>query len=139
MDNKTLYASGHCLCGAINLKVYSPLREILVCHCSQCQRWHGQAAYYTRAARSEIDLQGETHLRWFQSSETASRGFCGLCGSNLFWAPVGEGYWSIAAGVLYPGQDLTVSAHIFCNDATSYEPANPAVPCFGESAKGSMN
>ena len=139
MGEKTHYAEGHCLCGQIRLKVNAPLRDILVCHCSQCQRWHGQAAYYTRAARTDIDLEGESHLRWFRSSESASRGFCGECGSNLFWAPSGEGFWSIAAGILYPGRNLSVSAHIFCDDATGYAPADTSVKCFNQTADGTMN
>jgi hypothetical protein len=33
-------------------------------------------------------MHGDT-LRWFRSSEQAERGFCGVCGSNLFWRRFG--------------------------------------------------
>ncbi|MFT7533215.1 MAG: hypothetical protein ACI9FD_004250, partial [Gammaproteobacteria bacterium] len=87
----------------------------------------------------DIELIGEAHLHWFQSSASARRGFCGLCGSNMFWAPTGDEFWSIAAGLLYPGEGLSVAAHIYCDYGTLYEPANPKRPCFGETADGVMN
>ena len=138
-SDATVFAEGHCLCGEIHVRVMAPLRKILVCHCSQCQRWHGQAAYYTRAARRDLQVTGENYLSWFQSSEYARRGFCSLCGSNMFWAPTGDQFWSIAAGLLYPGEDLSVAAHIFCDYGTRYETGDPRVPCFGGSADGVMD
>ena len=139
MNEVPPFAQGHCLCGRVQIQIYAPLRKILVCHCTQCQRWHGQAAYYTRAAVSDMQITGEENIQWFKSSIAARRGFCSACGSNLFWAPDGEEFWSISAGLLYPGQDLSVAAHIFCDFQTMYEPADPSKPCFGGSADGVLN
>lgn len=139
MNDATIYAQGHCLCGGVQITVLAPLRKILVCHCSQCIRSHGEAAYYTRAAKSDIRLTGEEFLKWFQSSDKVARGFCNNCGSNLFYAPQDEDYLSIAAGLFYPGTDLSVAAHIYCDYGTNYQVGDPRVPCFGESMDGVMD
>ena len=34
-------ATGGCLCGAVRYQVHGPLRDVLICHCVECRRWHG--------------------------------------------------------------------------------------------------
>ena len=49
----------------------------------------------------------------------ARRGFCGVCGSNLFWDGPGENM-SIHAGTLDAEDGIRVSGHIFCADKGAY-------------------
>ena len=37
-----------------------------------------------------LEIEGLSNLTWFQSSATAKRGFCKICGSQLFWTEVGS-------------------------------------------------
>ena len=46
-------------------------------------------------ARSDMKIQGD--VTWYASSDRAKRGFCGTCGSNLFWDGGGQNI-SIFAG-----------------------------------------
>ena len=113
-------ASGRCLCGAVVFRVFGPLRQVVACHCGQCRKWHGHYAAYSQAQHSDVVFVRDEELRWFRSSEKASRGFCGKCGSALFWRPAGSGNLGIAAGVLDQPTGLTLVGHIFCGDRGDY-------------------
>jgi hypothetical protein len=78
---------GSCLCGAVRFTAGLPSRWVAHCHCTYCRRAHG-AAFVTwvgldEAAVAIDDMRGA--LRWNQSSPGASRGFCGECGSPMFF------------------------------------------------------
>ncbi len=42
-------ARGGCLCGAVRYEVQGPLRDVLICHCEECRRWHGHVSATTAA------------------------------------------------------------------------------------------
>jgi hypothetical protein len=65
-------------------------------------------------------LERETALSWYRSSDSAERGFCRVCGSNLFWKPANEARISIAAGTLDGPTGLSISEHVFCADKGDY-------------------
>jgi hypothetical protein len=115
-EAKPLRATGRCLCGAITLEIRGALRDVVVCHCGQCRRQHGAPPSYTAAAWSDVTVEGAKNLKWHQSSQDARRGFCRLCGSSLFWEPMGSGRVSIAAGCLDKPTDLRTVRHIFVAD-----------------------
>jgi hypothetical protein len=81
--------SGSCLCGGVRYEVSGPLRPVVACHCTQCRKTSGHYVAATQAPEAKITMHGDT-LRWFRSSEQAERGFCGVCGSNLFWRRFGS-------------------------------------------------
>lgn len=109
--------TGSCLCGAVRYTVTGPLRPVIACHCTQCRKSSGHHVAATSAHRESIAVKGE--VTWFQSSETARRGFCGICGSNLFWDGVGENL-SIHAGTIDGATGLTIAGHIYCADKGDY-------------------
>ena len=106
-------ATGGCLCGAVRYQVHGPLREVVMCHCGQCRRTHGNVAAYTSAARADLVLTEERGLKWYASSDYARRGFCGDCGASLFWERLGEEGISIAAGGIDAPSGLKTIRHIF--------------------------
>ena len=114
-------ATGHCLCGAIEIDIRGKLRDVVVCHCGQCRRQHGAPPSYTSAPWSNVTVRGEKNLRWYQSSPQARRGFCRLCGSSLFWEPVGEGRVAIAAGCLDKPTGLRTVRHIFVAEKADFD------------------
>lgn len=115
-----IHGQGRCLCGAVSFEIDGPLRDVVVCHCSQCRRQHGSPPGYTQAAWEHVRLRGEENLVWYRSSEKARRGFCRICGSSLFWEPIGTGRVSIAAGSLEPPTGLRTIRHIFVADKGDY-------------------
>jgi hypothetical protein len=120
--------TGGCLCGAVRYTVSGELRDVLECHCAMCRRTHGHVAAYSAVPRSGLELTESTGLRWYQSSEKARRGFCGTCGSSLFWDPTGKDYIAIAAGTLDPPTGLKTILQIHTADAGDYYTIRADVP-----------
>ena len=120
-DKEAVRARGHCLCGAIEIEIRGPLRDVVVCHCGQCRRQHGAPPSYTAALWSNVTIHGEKNLKWYQSSPEARRGFCRLCGTSLFWEPMGQGRVSIAAGCLVKPTGLRTVRHIFVAEKADFD------------------
>jgi hypothetical protein len=114
--------TGRCLCGAVTYEVRGPLRDVLLCHCTECRRWHGHVSASTAARREDLVATGSA-LRWIDSpcsDARARRGFCGECGSSLFWAARGADTVSIAAGTLDDASGLRLAAHWYVTQAGAY-------------------
>jgi SAM-dependent methyltransferase len=43
-------ATGRCVCGAVRYETSGPLRDVVVCHCVECRRYHGTSAAIEYAA-----------------------------------------------------------------------------------------
>lgn len=109
--------TGGCLCGAVTYRVTGPLRPVIACHCRQCRKSSGHHVAATSAPREAVEITGR--VQWYQSSETARRGFCPVCGSNLFWSGPGT-HLSIFAGTLDGATGLRMAGHIYCADKGDY-------------------
>ncbi|WP_208350499.1 GFA family protein [Pseudaestuariivita rosea] len=116
---------GSCLCGAIEYHVSGPMRPVIACHCNQCRKSSGHHVAATSAKRELISIKG--NVTWYQSSDTARRGFCGVCGSQLFWDGPGS-HMSIFAGTLDEPTGLKLSGHIFCADKGDYYDIEDGLP-----------
>ena len=49
-------ATGGCLCGAVRYEVRGPLRDVLICHCTECRRWSGHLFAATVRPTVEVVL-----------------------------------------------------------------------------------
>lgn len=116
---------GGCLCGAVTFEVVGDLRQVLICHCSQCRRTSGHLWAATAAPVDAVKTHEQGTLRWYRSSELAQRGFCSGCGSSLFWKTDDSGSLSIAAGSLDPPTGLKTREHIYFEDASDYYKVHP--------------
>jgi hypothetical protein len=112
--------TGSCLCGAVRIEVRGDLPGPDACHCSQCRRWSGHVWASTDVRRENLTVTGEEHLKWFQSSPKARRGFCGTCGSVLFWDPPGRASVAVAMGAFDQPTGTWLAAHIFTADKGDY-------------------
>ena len=123
-------ARGGCLCGGVRYEVRGPLRDIIACHCGQCRKTSGHFVMATEALAADLAFAAASTLRWFRSSETAERGFCGRCGGNLFWRQTAPGTdtVSIMAGTLNSPTGLKVAQHIFVADKSDYYEIRDPVP-----------
>ncbi|PTX54260.1 hypothetical protein C8N43_3073 [Litoreibacter ponti] len=109
--------NGSCVCGAITYEVRGPLRPVIACHCQQCRKTSGHHVAATSARREDVTITGTP--TWYASSPAARRGFCGTCGSQLFWDGPGVNL-SIFAGTLDDASGLALAGHIFCADKGDY-------------------
>ncbi|MEL6288094.1 MAG: GFA family protein [Pseudomonadota bacterium] len=121
--------TGQCLCGSVRFTLTPPLRDVIVCHCTQCAQWTGHAV-----AATQVDTAGLTiddpnaELRWYRSSDVAERGFCQRCGSSLFWRRDGTERVSVMAGAIDDPSGLKIGQTIFADDRRDYLTADPATP-----------
>jgi hypothetical protein len=111
--------SGGCLCGAVRYRVDGPLDAVVACHCGQCRRASGHHAAATGARRGDVTIEGE--VAWYESTPgVIRRGFCPVCGSNLFWDRMASDRLDIWAGTLDGPTGLGLVRHIFVADKGDY-------------------
>ena len=143
----TALFAGGCQCGAVRFRVEGALGDASVCHCRMCQKAAGNFYLPLVSVRQAKLVWTRGEPKRFQSSNAASRGFCGDCGTPLTYeAPDGvalaiaafdrpEGIvptiqWGIEAKLPYvdripqlPGEDTMADqdATSFLADLVSYQ------------------
>ena len=120
MSREASEKSGSCLCGAVRYRVAGPMRQVISCHCSQCRKQTGHYLAATGALMKYFELIEQRGLQWYRATEKAKRGFCGICGSTMFWLADGADRISIAAGSLDGESGLSTAAQIFVADKGDY-------------------
>jgi hypothetical protein len=126
-------ATGRCLCGAVRYEIHGPLRDVKLCHCGECRRWHGHVCAMTAAHTDHLSFVADGGLRWMDSPNSAAharRGFCSECGSSLFWDSPDRETISIAAGTIDPPTGLKTTMQIYTADAGDYYEIDPALEGF---------
>ena len=85
-----LVHTGGCQCGAVRFRVEGELGDASVCHCRMCQKAAGNFYLPLVSVRQAKLVWTRGEPKRFQSSNAASRGFCGDCGTPLTYeAPDG--------------------------------------------------
>ncbi|HXT08713.1 MAG TPA: GFA family protein [Roseiarcus sp.] len=118
-------ATGSCLCGSVRFSVHGELRDVVYCHCLMCQRALTHFGAFTACAPKALRLEKSAKLKWYRSSPEVQRGFCGQCGSQLFWAPEHGRHVSISAGSLDQPTHLRAGAHQYLDQAADYDRTAP--------------
>ncbi|MDA7429749.1 GFA family protein [Primorskyibacter aestuariivivens] len=109
---------GHCNCGAVRFETNATPRGPSVCHCSQCRRQSGHLWASAYVPKEALTIKG--HVRWYDSSPAAQRGFCPTCGAFLFWHAHEEDTMSFALGALDVPTGIRLEKHIFVADKGDY-------------------
>ena len=130
---------GRCLCGAVRYTVHGELRaRVSACHCHMCRRHIGGIGYWTSVdTTADIEIDGRTALRWYNSSPGNYRGFCQICGSALFIREDDRTVIDIVSGTLDEMPDLKVAQHIFVASKGDYYEIEDDLPRYPESRPGS--
>ncbi|OIQ28457.1 MAG: aldehyde-activating protein [Alphaproteobacteria bacterium MedPE-SWcel] len=117
---------GQCLCGNIQFETEATPKGVSMCHCGQCRRQSGGIWSSAYVHNEDLIIRGE--VRWFASSAQARRGFCGDCGSFLFWKALDEDTTSFALGAVSNPTGLVLEKHIFVADKGDYYDIADGVP-----------
>ncbi|CAO3406544.1 GFA family protein [Azospirillum largimobile] len=112
--------SGGCLCGGVRFLLAERPDGVVNCHCGQCRRFHGHIGAYITVPRDTVVFDAAETLTWFRSSDFAERGFCGRCGSSLFWKGDGKSEIEIAAGSLDQPTGLKTLRHGYVEGKADY-------------------
>lgn len=111
---------GSCLCGAVVWRVTGDARPVVACHCTQCRKSSGHYVAATQARDDQLETKGAENVTWFASSPGHQRGFCGRCGSQLFWMKTGSGLISIMAGSIDGESGLRMESQIHAQAKGDY-------------------
>lgn len=109
-EDQTISTSGHCVCGAIRFTA-TAMPAFHACHCGVCRRW--SSAPFFGVAASDLKIEDDSSLKSYQSSDWASREFCGTCGTSLFWRGVEGDHVTISLGTLDNAEEFTLHREIF--------------------------
>lgn len=109
--------TGKCLCGAVGFELAEAPEGYGACHCAMCRRWSGGIELGIQVMPGGIDWTGQDNIHTFTSSDWAERGFCAICGSNLFWrltapGPM-HGMMSVSAGALDSLKGLKLTSEVY--------------------------
>lgn len=123
--------TGSCLCGGVSYEVRGHLRPIVACHCMQCRKTSGHYVAATQTEAADVVIKGDT-LRWYKSSDKAERGFCSVCGGNLFWRKFESPLVSIWAGTIDGPTGLRMECQLYPESAGDYYDL-PDIPAIDQS------
>jgi hypothetical protein len=113
--------NGQCLCGAVRFHgTPVPGRGIGVCHCGQCRRW-ASGPFMAIRMTGGVTFDADEALVWHRSSDHGERGFCGKCGTSLFWRAPGAGN-DVAVNVSALPEDhgQAINEHIWVDDKPDF-------------------
>ena len=116
----TVSLSGGCLCGGVRYALLGAVRGVVNCFCQQCQKTSGHHVAATRVDKKNFQLLHSETLVWYESSPGIKRGFCGVCGGNLFWDDVRDQQLSVMAGSIDKPTGLKTVKNIYVQDASDY-------------------
>ena len=110
MTEKSSY-TGQCMCGAVKLSATAKKPSVVACHCDMCRRW--SAGPFMAVNCQTVAFEGQENIGRIRSSDWAERGFCTICGSNLFYHLVESNDYQIAVGLFDDQSKLRMSLQVF--------------------------
>ena len=111
---------GSCLCGAVAYEIAGELQPGIVCHCRECRRQSGHVAAAAAAERDTVVMTRDDGLKWYRASDFAQRGFCGNCGSTLFWRRDESPLVHVLLGSLDTPAGTTLATHFWVSEKGDY-------------------
>lgn len=108
---------GGCLCGAVRFELAEIPTEYGACHCQMCRKFSGGIELGVFVSEDGIRWIKNDVLKTYKSSDWAERGFCGNCGSSLFWRLTAEGpmhgMLSLSVGALDSMAGMTFATEVY--------------------------
>ncbi len=124
---------GGCVCGAVRFELALPSKFCAHCHCSNCRRAHG-AAFVTYAVfrKDQLEVSGSDHLTRYVTETGATRGFCGRCGTTMFYeGPRWKGEVHVALATIEDPIDRAPSAHVYVDHRAPWHEISDELPRYG--------
>lgn len=108
---------GACLCGAIRLAATVDNLEVNACHCSMCRTWAGGPMLAVHCSQPPRFEGADPSV--YRSSEWAERGFCGQCGTHLYYRLIDKNEYALPVGLL-KGDDWQFTMQIYVEQRPSW-------------------
>ncbi len=129
--------TGGCLCGKIRYTVSQPLQNIIVCHCTHCQKASGSGAMHNAVVPTSAVTFTSGAPKVFAdtaaSGNILNRYFCGDCGSPIYSqrAKMPE-VMVLRVGTLDDSNDMKTVMNIWTNSARPWMHIDPGTDCHPE-------
>jgi hypothetical protein len=68
------------------------------------------------AAVGSVTFTGEQHIKRYNSSDWAERGFCAECGTNLFYHMKDPSMYIMTTGTFDDGEQFTLAGEIYIDE-----------------------
>ncbi len=112
-------ANGSCLCGKIKISADSMNTHAATCHCSMCRKWSGGPLMVVDCG-TDVSFSNQEHIKIYNSSDWAERGFCGECGSHLFYRLKENNQHFMPVGLIDSYNQFIFDHQIFIDDKPDY-------------------
>ncbi|WP_417582396.1 GFA family protein [Pelagibacterium sp.] len=126
-----MFATGHCLCGAISFTAKAPPIRMAQCHCEDCRRMTGTGHHVQAFFKSEdlaINGQPAVFENVADSGSERRRSFCAACGSTLFSERnTAPGVMGIAAGAFDNSDWFTPGVVLYASQRPQWDPELPGI------------
>ena len=117
MSGPPFARTGRCLCGAVQVSIRNLKGTMGACHCENCRRWTGSALLAITVPPADIAVVGSDRVATYRSSDWATRSFCSVCGSTLWYrltVPTPEdGLYEIPVGLLDNPDGIRLTHEIY--------------------------
>ena len=110
---------GSCLCGKVQIFAKSMNTHVAACHCSMCRKWTGGPLMAVECG-TDVNFTGEEHIKIYNSSDWAERGFCNQCGSHLFYRLKENNLHFIPVGLFDKCDGIEFDHQVFIDDKPDY-------------------
>lgn len=122
---------GSCFCKAVTFEVAGELAPPTACHCSQCRKHSGHFEASSDIPRASLTVFGGDKVTWFHTAgKNVRRGFCSICGSSLFWDPIGRDWTSVAMGAIDTPTNTKLKMHVHVASKGDYYELADGLPHF---------
>ena len=102
--------TGHCHCGRVRFTALNAPTATELCHCSMCRRAVGNI-HMASVSVARADIAWESEAATYASSPIATRGFCGHCGTPLWFAYNDSARLDLMAGAIDQTDLLRPASH----------------------------
>ncbi len=117
---------GECHCGAIRFEAEIDSENVVICHCTDCQKLSGTAyrvvAFTHPDALRLVSGEPRIYVKTAASGNPRAQGFCADCGSHIYATSVGDGpkVYGLRAGVLNQLRELRPSRQVWRRSALDW-------------------
>lgn len=131
-DSTPEVLDGACHCGRVKVTIPARSAGVVVCHCADCQKLHGNSFALFAAAPADVRWTGEEHVVWYASSPANERSFCGHCGSRLAKRPTDPAGQAarilVSAGLFDPALPRAVVKNLWLEQKPAWVEAARTAP-----------
>lgn len=126
--------NGSCHCGRVTFVADVDPKDVLICHCTDCQVLSG-SAFRTVAfcPESAFELTGaapKVYIKTAESGRQREQVFCERCGAQIYATSVGDGprHLGLRVGTLAERDQLVPRRQLWSRSAQSWLDDLPTIP-----------